>query len=330
MSKLQELRERAKKNKKIIVLPEGEDDRVVQAASFIASEGIANVVLLADKDILGNIIKKENISLDGVKVIYPKTDPDRNVIIDAYYDLRKHKLASRDEAEKTLMDNFVFYGAMMARLEKADGFVAGANHTTGDIARAAIQCIKIDKEIGSVSSSFIMEIENCQFGKDGVFVYADCGIVPDPNARQLCGIAIAASDLFKKVFDSEPYVALLSYSTKGSAEGDSINKVREALAKVKEKRPDIKIDGELQVDAALLVEIAEKKCKGSEVAGKANVFVFPDLNSGNIGYKLTQRLANARAVGPILQGIEKPCSDLSRGCSWEDVVDAVAVIALKA
>lgn len=327
MGILLELRERAKNNKKCIVLPEGDDERIVKAASFIASEGIADIILLGDEN---KMKAMTDGSLDETTIINPINDPAREEIINAYYELRKHKGITLEDAEKNLMNNYVFYGAMLSRLGKADGFVAGANHATGDIARAAIQCIKIDREIGSISSSFIMVIDGSEYGQKGAFVFADCGIVPDPTVRQLTGIAICANDLFNKVFGAEPKVALLSYSTKGSAEGDSITKVRETLEKVNEKRPDIIIDGELQLDAALLTSIAEKKCKESNVAGHANVLVFPDLNSGNIGYKLTERLAGARAIGPILQGIEKPCSDLSRGCSWEDVVDAVSVIALKA
>ena len=250
-------------------------------------------------------------------------------IADAYYELRKHKGVTTSAARDHVTGDTVCYAAMMTRMGMADGFVAGANHTSGDVARAAIQCIRIDREIGTVSSSFVIELDDCAYGDNGLFVYGDCGIIPNPSPRQLAGIAIASSELFSGVFGVEARVALLSYSTKGSAAGESIDKINAALAKVKAKRPELAIDGELQVDAALLPEIAAKKCPGSQVAGRANVLIFPDLNAGNIAYKLTQRLGKARAVGPILQGLESPCSDLSRGCDWEDVVDAVVNTVLR-
>ena len=198
------------------------------------------------------------------------------------------------------------------------------------MARAAIQCLRIDREIGTVSSSFIMEMDNCPFGDDGLFAYGDCGIIPYPTARQLTGIAISTSDLFKALFDKEPRVAMLSYSTKGSAKAESVETILKALSKVKEKRPDIKIDGELQLDSAIVPEVAERKCPESKVAGRANVLIFPNLDAGNISYKLSQRLGNAKAVGPIMLGLDKPCSDLSRGCDWEEVVNTTVVTAIRA
>jgi len=324
MNRVLALREKAKQGKKRIVLPEGDDKRVVQAASYAAAEGIADVVLLGDASQISKLAAENSIALDGIEIIDPARNGETAKVIDAFYELRKYKGVTLEDARRVIEEDTVFYGAMMTRMGMADGFVAGANHTSADVARAAIQCIRIDREIGTVSSSFVMELDDCPFGESGLFIYGDCGIIPDPSSRQLSGIAIASSDLFADLFDIKPRVAMLSYSTKGSASGGSIDKIRDAVARVKKKRPDISIDGELQVDAALLPDVAATKCPGSDVAGRANVFIFPSLDAGNIAYKLTQRLAKARAIGPILQGLESPCSDLSRGCSWEDVVDAVA------
>lgn len=330
MSRILELREKAKIEKKKIVLPEGEDARVVKAASFIAREGIADVCLLGKKEDIIALAKKENISLDKVDVIDPYSCPMKDEIVGRYYELRKHKGITEAEAEAVVMGNLIYFAAVMTSMDMADGFVAGACHTTSDVARAAIQCLKLDKNIGTVSSSFLMEITDSPFGENGLFSYGDCAIIPYPKARQLAGIAIATSDLFEKLFNVKPRVAMLSYSTKGSATSDSVNNVIEAVKKIKEKRPDIMVDGELQLDAAIVPEVAARKCPGSVVEGKANVLIFPNLDAGNISYKLTQRLARARAVGPIIQGLNKPCSDLSRGCSWEDVVDTATVTAIRA
>ncbi|HPN73444.1 MAG TPA: phosphate acetyltransferase, partial [Candidatus Omnitrophota bacterium] len=277
-----------------------------------------------------NLAASKGLSLKGVQIVDPDTYSQTGRIVSEYYEKRKHKGIDLAEAEKTVRENLVYFGAMMTRLGLADGFVAGAANTTSTVARAAIQCLDMDREVGTVSSSFIMELENCPFGEDGLFVYGDCGIIPYPSAKQLVGIAIATSDQMKKLFDIEPRVAMLSYSTKGSAGGESVEMIREAIEKIKAKRPGILIDGELQLDAAIVPEVAEIKCPGSDVAGKANVLIFPNLDAGNISYKLSQRLGNARAVGPIIQGVNKPCSDLSRGCSWEDVVDTAVVCAIKA
>ncbi len=330
MNRVLELREKARAEKRKVILPEGEDKRVVKAASFLVQEGIGDICLLGKIEDVRKLAEENSISMDGVQVIDPVAHDRREEAVNFFYELRKNKGVTLEDAERILSEDFVFYSAVMTRMGMADGFVAGASHTTTDVARAAIQCLKIDREIGTVSSSFIIEVEDCPFGENGLFVFGDCGIIPHPSSRQLTGIAIASSDLFYKLFGVKPRVAMLSYSTKGSASGESIDNVRGALARVKEKRPDILIDGELQPDAALVPEVAAIKCKGSDVAGKANVLIFPNLDAGNISYKLTQRLGKARAIGPILQGLNKPCSDLSRGCSWEDVVDAVAVTVVRA
>ncbi len=330
MQRITALREKAKKEKKTVVLPEGEDKRVVKAASFIANEGIADVCLLGRKDGIRALAGQNSISLEGINLIDPSDHDRRDEVAKAYYEKRKHKGITPEDAEKTVTGNFVYYAAMMTGAGIADGFVAGATHTTSEVARAAMHCLNLNKEIGTVSSCFIIELDDCPFGESGLFAYGDCAIVPYPSARQLAGIAIATSDLFHKLFGLEPRVAMLSYSTRGSAEGDSINTVREAMEKIKRKRPELMIDGELQFDAAIVPEVAERKCPGSEVAGRANVLIFPNLDAGNISYKLSQRLGKARAVGPIIQGLDRPCSDLSRGCSWEDVVDTTAITAIRA
>lgn len=330
MNRILALREKAKQDKRKVILPEGEDSRVVKAASFIADQGIADVCLLGKEGDVRELAAENNISLEGIDLIDPFTYDRREEIVNTYFELRKSKGMTLEEAEKTVMDNFVYFAALMTKLGIADGFVAGASHTTSAVARASLHCLKIDREVGTVSSSFIMEMKNCPFGEDGLFAYGDCGIIPYPTVRQLVGIAIGTSDLFKKLFGVEPRVAMLSYSTKGSAKGDSVEAVREALKRIKEKRPGLKIDGELQLDAAIVPDVAERKCPDSEIAGKANVLIFPNLDAGNISYKLSQRLGNARAVGPIILGLNRPCSDLSRGCSWEDVVDTTAVTAIRA
>ncbi len=330
MSRILDLRDKARADKRRIVLPEGEDARVVKAASFIASEGLADVSLLGKKDEVEKLAGASSISLEGVKLIDPFISGGREEIIGAYYEKRKYKGITPEEAEKTVMENLVYYAAMMTAMGLADGFVAGASHTTSNVARAAIHCLKLDKEVGTVSSSFIMEMEDCPFGEKGLFAYGDCGIIPYPTSRQLAGIAIATSDLFRKLFAIEPRVAMLSFSTKGSAKADSIETILEALKKVKSRRPNLMIDGELQLDAAIVPEVAAHKCPGSEVAGRANVLIFPNLDAGNISYKLSQRLGKARAVGPLLQGLDRPCSDLSRGCNWEEVVDTTVVTAIRA
>ncbi len=302
------IHERAKSKLKTIILPEYEDKRVIEAARIIEREKIADVLLLS----------KEKID-SSIKQRY----------IEEFCEIRKAKGMTVDIASK-LFEDTLYYAAMMAREGAADGFVAGASHTTSDIARAAIHCLGIDPRINIASSCFIMIVPDCIFGENGTFVFADCGIIPEPNPRQLACIAVASAELAAKVLNITPKVALLSYSTKGSAKGKGIEEIDEALSLVKKMSPDLIIDGELQVDTAIIPEVAKIKYPGSIVGGQANVLIFPDLEAGNIGYKLVQRLAKARAIGPLFLGLTKPCSDLSRGCIVEDVVDCVAVTAIRA
>lgn len=308
MDIVSKIRQKAKAGLKAIALPEIEDIRVREAARIIDKEGIAKVLLFGR-----GMLDKEK----------------QQKYTQMYYQLRKSKGISLQEAEKTL-ENPLYYAAMMTHCGDIDGFVAGASHTTPDVARAAIRCLAVDERIGIVSSCFVMNVLDCPYGEEGAFIFADCGIVPEPNPRQLACIAISNAELAEKIFGISPRVALLSYSTKGSAKGKAIDKVLEALALAKEMKPDLLIDGELQVDAAIIPEVAQIKCPHSPLAGRANVLIFPDLEAGNIGYKLLQRLAKARAIGPLIVGSNKPCSDLSRGCYVEDIIDCVAVTAVRA
>lgn len=331
MNRILALRDKAKKDKKKIILPESGDKRVLKAASFMAGEGIADIILLGKKDEILSLAEKNGVSIDGIDIIDPLTYDRLGDIIQAYFDARKHKGITIEDAKKAVTENIINYAAVMTELGIADGFVAGACHTTSIMARSAIQCLKVDPKIGTVSGAFIIELSDSTMGAGGLFAFGDCAIVRKPSAEQLAGIAIATSDNFAKLFGIKPIVALLSYATKGSAgPKGTVGTVREALEIVNKKRPDILIDGELQLDSATVPEVAAIKCPDSSVGGKANVLIFPGLNAGNISYKLIQRLGKARAVGPMLQGLNKPCSDLSRGCSWEDVVDASAVTAIRA
>ena len=321
------MRKRAEKLGKKIVLPESDDPRTLEAADFILDNKIAKVVLIGREAVRG-ALKSKNIK--DLELIDPLNYKDIEKMSCEYYELRKAKGMTPEEAKKAVTTDYVTFGAMLVRRGAAAGFVAGANHTTPDVIRAALRCLRIDKAIGVVSGAFLMEVPNSPYGENGLFIFADCGVNPEPNARQLAGIAASSANLFKQLVGKAPIVAFLSYSSKGSAEGPMVDKMKEAVAKAKEISPGLLVDGEFQVDSAIVPEVAKIKCGESEVAGKANVLIFPDLNSGNISYKMTQRLANARAVGPLLLGFTQPASDLSRGCYVEDIVDAVAITAIRA
>jgi phosphate acetyltransferase len=308
MDTVKKIREKARSNKKTIALPEYNDKRVAEAAEIIEAEGVAVPLLLTP----------DKIDLDLKKRF-----------IEEFYELRKAKGVDIETVKK-LFDDPLYYAAMLTREGKVDGFVAGAAHTTADVCRSAITGIGLDERLMIASSCFIMVVPNCAYGDEGTFIFADCGVVPEPNSRQLACIGIAAAELGDKVFGFAPRIAFLSYSTKGSAKGKSIDKIQEALKILKEMEPDLLADGELQVDAAIVPEVAKIKFPDSPVGGKANVLIFPNLEAGNICYKMTERLARARALGPLIMGLKKPCSDLSRGCSVDDVVDCVAVTAIRA
>lgn len=308
MDIVQSIRERAKEKTRTIVLPEGHDQRIAQAAAFIKKEGIANVVVLT-KDTL----EQKKLKEYG----------------DLFFAMRQGKGISSEEAVQAV-SNPLFYAAMMVRQGEADGFVAGAATATADVARAAFYCLGLDKRFSIMTSTFIMIIPHCAYGQKGVFLFADCGIIPDPSPRQLANIAVATSLLGRQLLEIAPRVAMLSYSTKGSAAGRFVDKIKEATRLAKEIAPDLIIDGELQADVALVADVAKIKDPGGAIQGDANILIFPNLEAGNICYKLVQRLTNARAIGPLLVGLNFPCSDLSRGCSADDVVDCVAITALRA
>lgn len=326
MSILDEIRKKAASRQKTIVLPESEDQRTIDATDIILDRKIAKIILVGKDDVAA---KLKSSNKDDLTVIDPLKYKDIESIGNEFYELRKHKGMSLEEAQKQVREDYVIFAAMLVRRDAAHGFVAGASHTTAATVRSALYCLKIGKPIAVAAGSFLMEVPNSPYGENGVFVFADCGVNPEPNARQLAGIAVLSASLFKQIVGKTPRVAFLSYSSKGSAHGPLVEKVKEALRRAKEMSPEVLIDGELQVDSALVPEVAKIKCGESPVAGKANVLIFPDLNSGNISYKLTQRLANARAVGPLLMGFTEPCSDLSRGCNVDDIVDAVAVTAVR-
>ena len=326
MAFLDKIRDMASRNLKTVVLPESDDERTIEAVDEILDKKLARIILVGKDDVRKKV---KTFGVDHLDVVDPLKCKDLESMISEYYELRKAKGMTPDEAKKAVSEDSLIFGAMLVRRGLAAGFVAGANHTTPSVIRASLRCLQIDKSVGVVSGAFLMEVPHSQYGENGVFVFADCGVNPDPNPRQLAGIAVSSARLFKQLVGKKPIVALLSYSTKGSAEGDMVEKVRKAVERAKEMAPDIAIDGEFQVDSALVPKVALLKCANSEVAGKANVLIFPDLTSGNICYKMTQRLAGARAIGPLLTGFTKPCSDLSRGCSAEDIVDAVAITALR-
>jgi phosphate acetyltransferase len=324
MEILERIREQARKRKKTIVLPEAEDDRTLRAAEQLKKELLCEPILISKND-LRDRAETLQISLEGIRIIDPEQSEDFEGYVDTYCELRQHKGISKDHAVQ-MLKNPLFYGAMMVRKGEADGSVAGAMNTTGDVLRAAIQCIGLAKDISIVSSIFLMIVP----GWDRAFSYADGAVVPDPDPEQLASIAIASAKTHQRLTGEEPVVAMLSFSTYSSADHPMVDKVKEATRIAKASAPELTIDGELQVDAALIPSIAEKKAKGSPVNGNANVLVFPDLNAGNIAYKITQRLAGADAIGPIIQGLDKPANDLSRGCSVEDIINVAAICSLLA
>lgn len=324
------IREKAKKNPKIIVLPEGEEQRMIKAAETIINEGIASLILLGREENIKSKAQELGIDLSNkIKIINPKDSEKLKKYAESYYQLRKNKGVSSDQAYQ-LLENPLYFGALMVYHDDADGLVAGSINATGDVFRPALQTIKTAPGINIVSSSFIMVIPDCPYGEKGVMVFADCALNPEPNAEQLADVAIASAATGKALVGFEPRVAMLSFSTRGSGKHPLVDKVIEATKIAKEKKPELLIDGELQADAALIPSIGERKAPNSKIAGKANVLIFPDLHSGNIAYKLIERLAKAKAIGPISQGMRKPVNDLSRGCSVADIVNVVAITVLQA
>ncbi len=329
MSFIESIKQRAKQDIKTIILPEAEDKRVLEAASKVIAQGFAKVILLGNKAQIENNSKENNIDLTGVEIIDIPSSIKKQEYAQKLFELRQAKGMTQDEASK-LIEEPIYYGMMMLKLGEADGLVSGAAHSTSNTLRPALQILKTAPNTKLVSAFFVMCVPNCEYGEHGTFIYGDSGLVENPNADELSEIAISSAKSFENLVGSEPKVAMLSYSTYGSAKSELTEKVIEATKLVKEKNPDLLVDGELQVDAAIIPEVSKSKAPGSPLEGNANVLIFPDLNAGNIGYKLTQRLAKAEAYGPLCQGIAKPVNDLSRGCSADDIVGVVAITAVQA
>ena len=328
MSKfLERIKERAKQDKKTIVLAEGEDIRTVEAAAKILEEGIADIIILGNKAKIAELAVGFDIS--KATIIDPETDERRQEFANAFYEMRKAKGMTEEKAYET-MGNALYFGVMMVKMGFADGQVAGAVNSTSNVLRPCLQILKTAPGTKLVSAFFVMVVPDCEYGHNGTFIYADSGLNENPDADAVSEIAISSAESFKTLIEADPAVAMLSYSSYGSAKSELVDKMQLATKLAKEKRPDILLDGELQADAAIVPSIGESKAPGSPVAGKANVLVFPDLNVGNIAYKLTQRLAKAEAYGPITQGIAKPCNDLSRGCSADDIVGVCAITCVQA
>ena len=327
MNFLERICERAKENIKTIVLPESEDIRTIKAAAMATERGIANIVLVGDPEKIAKLA--EGYDLSKCRIVNPETYERFDEYANAFYELRKNKGMTPEKAAATMKD-YVYFATMMVKMGEADGMVSGAAHSTADTVRPSLQILKTKPGTSKVSAFFVMVVPNCEYGADGAFVYGDSGLVENPDAEALSDIAIESAKSFRQLIECEPVVAMLSYSTYGSAHSELTDKVIEATRLAKEKAPELVLDGELQADAALVPKVGASKAPGSPVAGKANVLIFPDLNCGNIAYKLTQRLAKAEAYGPILQGIAKPVNDLSRGCAAEDIVGVIAITAVQA
>ncbi len=331
MNFIEQIKERAKKNIKTIVLPEAEDIRTLKATEIVMKEKYANIILIGNKQEILDKAKNNNIHIENATIIEPEKSENYEKYVNLLYDLRKNKGMTIEKAKELVLDP-VYFGMLMVKDDEttADGLVSGAIHSTADTLRPALQILKTAPDTKLVSAFFVMVVPNCEYGENGVFIFGDSGLNANPNSEELSEIAISSSKSFTQLVGKEPKIAMLSYSTYGSAKSELTQKVVEATRILKEKEPKLKADGELQLDAAIIPEVAKSKAPESNIKGEANVLIFPDLNAGNIGYKLVQRLAKAEAYGPLCQGIAKPVNDLSRGCSYQDIAGVIAITAVQA
>ena len=329
MSFIEEVKQRAKKEVKAIILPEATDVRILKATETVLIEGYAKIILIGNEQDITDLAKQNEINIEGATIINPETSSKTEEYKNLLFELRKNKGMTIEEAERLVKDP-VYYGMLMLKSNDADGLVSGAAHSTSDTLRPALQILKTAPGTKLVSAFFVMVVPDCKYGENGTFIFADSGLNENPDSEALSEIAISSSKSFEQLVEKTPKVAMLSYSTYGSAKSEQTQKMIDATNLVKTKMPDLLVDGELQLDAAIIPEVAEFKAKGSPLEGNANVLVFPDLGAGNIGYKLVQRLAKAEAYGPLCQGIAKPVNDLSRGCSSDDIAGVVAITAVQA
>ncbi len=329
MSFIEEIKERARKQIKTIVLPEATDIRTLKAVDTICKEGFAKIVLIGNEEEVKKIAEQNDLDISKANIVNPATSEKYEEYVEYFYELRKAKGITMEQAKQLILDP-VFFGMMMVKKEEADGLVSGAAHSTADTLRPALQILKTKPGTKLVSTFNVMVVPNCEYGENGVFMFSDCALNQNPNSEELSEIAISTAESFKNIIGKEPRIAMLSYSTYGSAKADEVEKVQEATRLAKEKAPELVLDGEMQLDAALVPSVGNSKAPGSNVAGRANTIIFPDLNAGNIGYKLVERLAKAEAYGPMCQGMAKPVNDLSRGCKAEDIVGVVAITAVQA
>lgn len=326
MNIIEKMKDSVKNKGCVIVLPESDDIRTLKAAEIVTHEGFAKIILIGNKDDIDKIYK---IDCD-VEVIDPKTYDKVDELINKFYELRKHKGITLEDAKNLITSDYLFFGNMLVKEGYADGLVAGAVHSSADVLRPALQIIKTKENIKTASSFFLMDVPNCEYGDNGVFIYSDCGMNQNPTSSQLADIAYTSAKTFESLVGDKPIVAFLSHSTYGSSKHPDVDKVVEAVNIAREKYPNILLDGELQFDAAVVPSVAEKKAPNSSVAGRANTLIFPDLDAANIAYKITERLAKANAYGPITQGLLKPVNDLSRGCNEHDIVGAIAITCMQA